>query len=436
MYKAFQRTCSRSEPKGDSDMPNPNRKLRVRAGVRSALGVLIALGLPAASGCDKVMELLGVGDASAPAAGAAAPSSAPVVDGTGPKVVPGPGTLPECFAPWSKDTKFLKWPGRQPPFRLALVNGYVGNAWRIQMVKTAKAFAKDPSVAPLIKEFKVVSTGTDIAAQLGAIEDFIRQGFDGIVTLAVSPRGFDHVIELANKRNVVIVPFDNILDTDKVMQVNEDQVAMGRQWGEFIDKQLGGKGKVLEVRGLQGNSTERDRHQAFRAVLGAKGKKYEIVEVVGSWDDAKAQRAVAQAVAAHHKFDAMMVQGGSTGRHPRAHRRGPQAHPRGDGGRKRRAQAHREVGQPGRQGPVARRLARVVGHRHQGHDRRAARQGAAAEDLGAHPGRRRHDAQGRRELLLEALGQLLHAQRVSALRREYLEHQDHERIGDGSEIDA
>ncbi|HEY2729320.1 MAG TPA: sugar ABC transporter substrate-binding protein [Polyangia bacterium] len=290
----------------------PNRKLRAGEGVRSALGLLIAIGLPSASGCDKVMELLGVGDASAPAPGAA-PSSTPVVDGTGPKVVPGPGTLPECFAPWSKDTKFLKWPARQPPFRIALVNGFVGNAWRIQMVKTAKAFAKDPSVAPLIKEFKVVSTGTNLDAQLAAIEDFIRQGFDGIVTLAVSPRGFDHVIELANKRNVLIVPFDGILDTDKVLEVNEDQGSMGRQWGEFIDKQLGGKGKVLEVRGLEGNSTERDRHQAFRAVLGAKGKRYEIFEVVGSWDDAKAQRAVAQAVAAHHKFDAMMVQGGSTG---------------------------------------------------------------------------------------------------------------------------
>jgi len=294
----------------------PNRKLRAGEGVRSATGGAIALGLcgavALASGCDKVMELLGVGDASAPTTGATE-STAPVVDGTGPKIVPGPGTLPECFAPWSKDTKFLQWPARRPPFRLALVNGYVGNAWRIQMVKTAKAFAKDPAVAPLIKEFKVVSTGTNLDAQLAAIEDFIRQGFDGIVTLAVSPRGFDHVIELANKRNVLIVPFDGILDTDRVLEVNEDQASMGRQWGEFIDKQLGGKGKVLEVRGLKGNSTERDRHQAFRSVLGAKEKRYAIVEVVGSWDDAKAQRAVAQALAGHHKFDAMMVQGGSTG---------------------------------------------------------------------------------------------------------------------------
>ena len=243
----------------------------------------------------------------------AAPAAAEEADSTGPKIVDGPGYMPECFAPWDKDTKYLQWKARKGPFRIALVNGYVGNGWRIQMVKTAKAFAKDPAIAPMLKEFKVVSTGTDIAAQLGAIEDFINQGFDAIVTIAVSPEGFDRVIRLANKKDVIIVPFDGVLDSDKVMQVNEDQLAMGRQWGEFLDKHLGGKGKVLEVRGLQGNSSERDRHVGFREVMEASGKKYEIVEVIGSWDDGKAQKAVADAVSVHRKFDAMMVQGGSTG---------------------------------------------------------------------------------------------------------------------------
>jgi ribose transport system substrate-binding protein len=283
-------------------------KLQVCAGRSLVFGALLVGGF---MGCKKeAAEPAGAPAAPAPAAEPAKPAAE---ETGGPKVVPGPGYLPECFAPWDKDTKYLQWPAKKPPFRIALVNGYVGNAWRIQMVKTAKVFAKDPAIAPLIKEFKVVSTGTDIAAQLGAIEDFINQGFDGIVTLAVSPEGFDRVIRLANKKGVVLVPFDNVLDTDKVMQVNEDQLEMGKQWAEFIDKQLGGKGKVLEVRGLQGNSVDRDRHIGFRKVMEAPGKKYEIVEVVGSWDDGKAQKAVADALAVHRKFDALFVQGGSTG---------------------------------------------------------------------------------------------------------------------------
>ena len=46
-----------------------------------------------------------------------------------------------------------------------------------------------------------------------------------IVTIAVSPEGFDRVIRLADRNDVVLVPFDNVLDTDAVMQVNEDPAA-------------------------------------------------------------------------------------------------------------------------------------------------------------------------------------------------------------------
>ena len=59
----------------------------------------------------------------------------------GPEMVSGPGANPECFAPWSGETKFMKWNAKPGPYRIAVVNGFVGNTWRIQMIKTAKAFA-------------------------------------------------------------------------------------------------------------------------------------------------------------------------------------------------------------------------------------------------------------------------------------------------------
>ena len=235
----------------------------------------------------------------------------------GPEIVAGPGADPACFAPWSADTKYMQWPAKEGPFKIAVVNGFVGNTWRIQMIKTAKAFAEDPSMKDKIAEFKVVSTGTDAPAQLGAIEDFINQGYDAIVTIAVSPDGFDRVIRLADKNNVVLVPFDNVLDTDAVMQVNEDQLAMGRAYADFVVKQLAdiGKtsGKVLEVRGLAGNSVDRDRSIGINAVLDENGGPWERVSVVGNWDDGTAQKVVADAIAVHGQFDAIIAQGGTTG---------------------------------------------------------------------------------------------------------------------------
>src|SRR5690606_2902109 len=122
---------------------------------------------------------------------------------------------------------------------------------------------------------------------------------------------------LADRENVVLVPFDNVLDTDAVMQVNEDQLEMGRQWARFVLKELeaAGKtsGKILEVRGLAGNSVDRDRSLGIHEIFDATPGPWEIVQVVGNWDDGTAQKVTADALAVHGTFDAVITQGGSTG---------------------------------------------------------------------------------------------------------------------------
>lgn len=231
-----------------------------------------------------------------------------------PKVVPGPGENPACFKPWNAQTKHFQWPAKKGPYRIALANGFVGNTWRIQMIKMAKAYAATPEMKGQIKEFKIVSTGTDVAAQIAAIDNFINSGYDAIVTIAVNPTAFAPVIRRANAAGVVLVPFDNVLDSEDVMMVNEDQLEMGAWSGEWLVKNIPGKtGKLLEVRGLPGNSVDRDRHIGFRKVVEAAGNKFEVVEVVGNWDDGTAQKVVADAVAVHKNFAGMYVQGGSTG---------------------------------------------------------------------------------------------------------------------------
>src|SRR5258708_26992053 len=107
-----------------------------------------------------------------------------------PKVVSGPGANPQCFKPWAQTTKYFQWNKKNPPYRIALANGFVGNTWRIQMIKTAKAYAETPEMKPLIKELKVVSTGTDVAAQVAAIYHFINSRYDAIVTIAANPTAF------------------------------------------------------------------------------------------------------------------------------------------------------------------------------------------------------------------------------------------------------
>src|SRR5499426_1509066 len=133
----------------------------------------------------------------------------------GPEIVSGPAADPQCFVPWTKDTKFFQFKKKEGPYRIALANGFIGNTWRIQMIKTAKAYAEQPDVKAKLKEFKVVSTGEDVAAQIAAINNFIDSGYDAIIVNAQNPKAFGPVIEKANDAGVVLVAFDNILNTEE-----------------------------------------------------------------------------------------------------------------------------------------------------------------------------------------------------------------------------
>ena len=230
-----------------------------------------------------------------------------------PTVVATGNSDPGCFAPWAATTKLFQYPAKKGPYRIALANGYIANTWRIQMIKTAKAYAAQPGVAAKLKEFKVVSTGEDVAGQIAAINNFIDSGYDAIVVNAQNPAAFKPVIKRANEAGVVLVAFDNTLDTEDAINVNVDQKGLGKYWGEWLVKHEPGGGKIIEVRGESGTSVDRDRHEGIQEVLKASGKKWETVEVIGKWDDAVAQKVTADAIAVHKRFVGITAQGGDTG---------------------------------------------------------------------------------------------------------------------------
>ena len=222
----------------------------------------------------------------------------------------------ECFAPASASAATVKLPAKPGPYRIAFANGFIGNAWRVQMLQTLKAYAAQPAVAAQIKELRIVSVGTDVSAQIAAMDNFISAGFDAILIDANSPTAFKPVMRRAKQAGVVVVSFDNTLDrtpteTDLV-QVNQDQVAMGRMMGDWLNQNMKDKKRVLEVRGVPGNSVDRDRHDGFRQAM-AQDPGIQVIEVVGNWDDGTGQKAAADAFAVNGSFDGIYTQGGSIG---------------------------------------------------------------------------------------------------------------------------
>jgi ribose transport system substrate-binding protein len=257
---------------------------------------------------NSVLRSASAGALIAAAAGIATPAVA------GPEIVSGPGAEPECFKPQSDDTKYFQWPAKDGPYRIALVNGFIANDWRVQMIRVAKAYAEQPNVAADIKEFKVVSVGEDIAAQIAAANNFIDQGFDAVIVNANNTAAFGGVVRKANDANVVLLSFDNVIDSPDQISINVDQKGLGVLAAEFLlDQTDADPAKFLHVRGPAGQPVDVARDEGFREAIEKSGRNVEVTDVVGNWAPGDAQKVTADAIAAGGMFDGIYVQGGSQG---------------------------------------------------------------------------------------------------------------------------
>src|SRR5262245_60523800 len=91
----------------------------------------------------------GIGAAVLAACGASAPSaSAPAGGGAAAGGAASTFDAAACYRPASADTKTIKFDAKTGPYVIALSNSYIGNVWRTQMIKMAKAFAELPEIKP------------------------------------------------------------------------------------------------------------------------------------------------------------------------------------------------------------------------------------------------------------------------------------------------
>src|SRR5437016_11113288 len=106
------------------------------------------------------------------------------------------------------------------------------------MIKTAKAFAEQPGVKGNLKEFKVISTGEDLPAQIAAANNFIDAGYDAVIVNALNPTAFAPVAKRAKAAGVVLLSFDNVIESDDNIVVNVDQVDLGRLAAKWLLKEI------------------------------------------------------------------------------------------------------------------------------------------------------------------------------------------------------
>src|SRR5207237_2052048 len=114
------------------------------------------------------------------------------------------------------------------------------------------------------------------AEQSADMRNLISAGANAIIINPSSSTALNPVIAQAAARGVKVVAVDQRVTAPQAHNVTNDQVAYGRLGAEWLFKQLGGKGNVVEMRGIAGVPADTDRHTGFTQAL----NKYPGIEVV------------------------------------------------------------------------------------------------------------------------------------------------------------
>ncbi len=166
-------------------------------------------------------------------------------------------------------------------FVVGVSNTLVGNGWREQMICAIKAEA---TASGLVDSVVVVNRNGGPTEQIADLEGLISQGVDAIILNPTDREGLNAVIESAIAQGIVVVAVDQAVTAEGAYVATNDQTAYARLGAEWLFEQLGGSGKVVEMRGIDGVPADTDRHNGFMEALA----NYPDIEVVAStftgWD--------------------------------------------------------------------------------------------------------------------------------------------------------
>jgi ribose transport system substrate-binding protein len=163
--------------------------------------------------------------------------------------------------------------GSGKKYVLGVSNTLVGNGWREEMICAVKAQA---AAAGNVSKVLVANQNGAAPEQIAAIRNLISSGANAIILNPADATALDSVIAQAKQRGVKVISVDQAIKSPDVYNVTNNQKLYGFLGGQWLAKKMGGKGNVLEMRGISGAPADTARHEGFMQAMG----KYPGIKVV------------------------------------------------------------------------------------------------------------------------------------------------------------
>lgn len=155
-------------------------------------------------------------------------------------------------------------PSEDEQYVIGVSNTLAGNGWREEMICSIKAEAL---ASGDVSDVIVLSKNGGPTEQIQDLQNLISQGVDAIILNPTDREKLNPIIAEAEKQGIVVVAVDSVVTEPSAYVAVNDQVAWGRLGGEWLAESLGGKGRILYMRGIDGVPADTDRDTGFTEAL-------------------------------------------------------------------------------------------------------------------------------------------------------------------------
>jgi ribose transport system substrate-binding protein len=175
----------------------------------------------------------------------------------------------------------------------------MGEPWRVQMnLDIQNAAEKHPEIKVVFKDAQ-----NDSLKQRSQIEEFINAGVDLIIVSPKEAAPLTPPIAAAYQKGIPVIVLDRrVLGDQYTCFIGADNKRIGRSAGNWIVERLGGRGRVVELKGLMTSTPGQDRNSGFRE--GIKGSDLEIIfEADMKWLEPEGRKEMESALARFQSID-------------------------------------------------------------------------------------------------------------------------------------
>lgn len=151
---------------------------------------------------------------------------------------------------------------------------------------------------------KLASSNDDNVLQNKQVNQFVDEGVDLLIVSPNQLSAISKAVERAYDKGIPVILYDRKTNSDKYTAfIGCDNYMIGKSMGTFIAHQLKGKGRIVEISGLEGSSPALERHRGFMDAI----KPYPGIQVVasegGDWKEESAIKAMKSILQKTQDFD-------------------------------------------------------------------------------------------------------------------------------------